>query len=384
MRMTTGIFGLISLEPPWQACVPPSLENAADPAKEESGPAPRIAANLVFFYYRGPGRAQRFYEGTLGLERILDTGFASIHRPPARPPISGCRRKAGHAQGRRAKTVTLSFVTGEVDGWHDHLSGRGVPIRNPLREATRHPTRGFVATDRKATSSSLKPFLDHPQNKSLREKLADVSPLYPQPVRKTAEAGRPASLGVQATVFWLYYKDVPAAQRFYETAMGQTLLVDQGFAKVYSSSGAGFIGLVDEAQGLHRFSEGKAVNVAFMTPDLEAWQERMKAGGAVIRERSDGGGRTGPGFYPGSTRRLFPRVQLVCPGPGEQEAPRARQIATLSSRSSERRQDAVEIAPRPFSPRKLSPSTMSSPRDQTWTIFSSHRDSLVSRPIAAM
>ncbi len=64
---------------------------------------------------------------------------------------------------------------------------------------------------------------------------------------------------------------------------GQTLLVDQGFAKVYSSSGAGFIGLVDEAQGLHRFSEKKAVNVAFVTPELDAWRERFQKNGAVLR-----------------------------------------------------------------------------------------------------
>jgi len=284
MRMTTGIFGLISLGAALAGVCSAVPRNAADPAKEESGPAPRIAANLVFFYYRDLDAAQRFYEGTLGLERILDTGFASIHRAGPTSYLGLVDEKRGMHKADEPKTVTLSFVTGEVDGWHDHLSGRGVPIRNPLREATRHPTRGFVATDPEGYFLEFETFLDHPQNKSLREKLADVSPLYPQPVRKTAEAGRPASLGVQATVFWLYYKDVPAAQRFYETAMGQTLLVDQGFAKVYSSSGAGFIGLVDEAQGLHRFSEGKAVNVAFMTPDLEAWQERMKAGGAVIRE----------------------------------------------------------------------------------------------------
>jgi predicted enzyme related to lactoylglutathione lyase len=117
----------------------------------------------------------------------------------------------------------------------------------------------------------------------LREKLGGVMPLYPGRGPDTVRTGRPASLGVLATVFWLYYRDVAAAQRFYETVMGQILLVDQGFAKVYSSSGAGFVGLVDEAQGLHRFSEAKAVNVAFATPELDAWYERFQANGVAIR-----------------------------------------------------------------------------------------------------
>jgi hypothetical protein len=31
----------------------------------------------------------------------------------------------------------------------------------------------------------------------------------------TPPPGRPPALGVQANIVWLYYKDVPAAQRFY-------------------------------------------------------------------------------------------------------------------------------------------------------------------------
>ena len=70
--------------------------------------------------------------------------------------------------------------------------------------------------------------------------------------------GRPPSLGVQANIVFLYYKDIPRAQRFYEDVIGLTLTVDQGFAKIYQVSPTSFIGLVDEAQGLHRASEAKA------------------------------------------------------------------------------------------------------------------------------
>jgi hypothetical protein len=53
------------------------------------------------------------------------------------------------------------------------------------------------------------------------------------------------------------------------------LLVDQSFAKVYASPGTGFIGLVDAAQGLHRFYEEKCVTVCFTTEEVEAWFERF-------------------------------------------------------------------------------------------------------------
>jgi len=284
MKNATGISALISLGIALAGVFSAVLGNTADPGEEKGGPAPKIAANLVFFYYQDLAAAQRFYEETLGLERVLDYGFASIHRVGPTSYLGLVDEKRGMHKADEPKTVTLSFVTGEVDGWHDHLVARGVHIRNPLRDATRHPTRGFVATDPEGYFLEFETFLEHHQNRNLREKLAGVQPLYPRLTADAVPQGRPSSLGVQATVFWLYYKDIAAAQHFYETAMGQVLLVDQGFAKVYSSSGAGFIGLVDEAQGLHRFSEAKAVNVAFVTPELEAWQERLRANGAAIRE----------------------------------------------------------------------------------------------------
>lgn len=283
MKNAPGILALFVLGLSAGGFVSAVLGSTTYHGKEKSPPAPKIEANLVFFYYRDLAAAQRFYEDILGLERVLDYGFASIHRLGPTSYLGLVDETKGMHRADEPKTVTLSFVTGEVDGWYEHLVGRGVPIRNPLRDATRHPTRGFVATDPEGYFLEFETFLDHPQNTRFREKLGSVAPLYAGPLPNIVRTGRPSSLGVQATVLWLYYKDVAAAQRFYETVMGQALLVDQGFAKVYSSSGAGFVGLVDEAQGLHRFSEEKAVNVAFVTPELDAWQERLRANGVVIR-----------------------------------------------------------------------------------------------------
>lgn len=56
-----------------------------------------------------------------------------------------------------------------------------------------------------------------------------------------APQGRPPALTVQANILFLYYRDVPAAQRFYEDIIGLTLTVDQGFAKIYQVSPTSFI-----------------------------------------------------------------------------------------------------------------------------------------------
>ena len=123
---------------------------------------------------------------------------------------------------------------------------------------------------------------------------------------QTAPQGRPSALTVQANIVFLYYRDVPAAQRFYEDIIGLTLTVDQGFAKIYQVSPTSFIGLVDEAQGLHRASEAKAVTVSFVTERIDQWYEY-----SGLEGRQDA--RTGEQRHPPSharLRRLRPRGVL--------------------------------------------------------------------------
>ena len=97
-----------------------------------------------------------------------------------------------------------------------------------------------------------------------------------------AAQSRPAPLG-QASITWLYYKDVPAAMRFYEDTLGLTLTVDQGWAKVYQTSPTSFLGLVDESRGMHRASDTKPVAVAFVTPDVDAWHAWLVSRGVKMR-----------------------------------------------------------------------------------------------------
>jgi len=98
-----------------------------------------------------------------------------------------------------------------------------------------------------------------------------------------AKVTRPATLGVQANIVFLYYKDMPAAQRFYEDVIGLRLAVDQGFSKIYQVSPTSFIGLVDESQGLHRASEAKAVTVSFVTEQIDEWYAYLQARGVKMR-----------------------------------------------------------------------------------------------------
>jgi catechol 2,3-dioxygenase-like lactoylglutathione lyase family enzyme len=231
-----------------------------------------IQANMVFLYYKNLPAAIEFYEKVLGLMPVLDYGFAKAFRISNSSFVCLVDETKGMHKTSEPKTVTLSFITEEVDAWYKYLTAKGVKIRSPLKSSTRIPIRGFVAYDVEGYLLEFETFREHDQNKKLLERLAKVP-------AKTSSNGP----GVQGNVIWLYYKDLKRAQEFYENVLGFQLLVDQGFAKVYSSSSSGFIGLVDEAKGLHRFSKEKSVNIGFFTRELDEWYEYLLQRGLKMR-----------------------------------------------------------------------------------------------------
>lgn len=276
-----GIFG-VSIYLALSICLP-ALALAGGTQQGEKASL-SVDANIVFFYYEDLDRALRFYEDTLGLELVLDYGFAKVLIISPTSYIGLVDEKEGMHRASEPKTVTLSFVTDEIDAWYRHLTARGVTIRSELGDATRHPTRGFVAADPEGYYLEFERFLDHPQNEMLRKHLSSFEHRY-------GNGRRPEDLGVAASIVWLYYKDIPQAQGFYEGVLGMGLILDQGFTKVYTSSPTCLIGLVDESKGLHSFTEEKAVTIAFVTERIKEWNralEERKAG--FIHPLSEAGG----------------------------------------------------------------------------------------------
>jgi len=240
-----------------------------------------IQANLVFFYYPDLELAENFYGNLMGFEKVLDYGFAKIFRLSPSTFIGLVDETKGMHDPSEPKSVTLSFATNEIDQWYRYLSDQGVPIHRPLSDSSRIPIKGFVVLDPAGYYLEFETFLEHPQNTLLHEHLASSQALYPLPQQETT---RPGDCGIRANIIWLYYKDIPEAQAFYQDNFGFRLLVDQGFAWVYSSSRTGFIGIVDESQGLHRFSQEKAVNVCFLTDQIDKWYSHLQAKKVKIKD----------------------------------------------------------------------------------------------------
>ncbi len=240
-----------------------------------------IQANMLFFYYQNLDAAEKFYRDILGLEVVLDYGFAKVLKVSKSLYLGLVDESKGMHRASESKTVTLSTVTEEIDEWYEYLLNREVLMHRPLSDSLRLPIRGFVALDPEGYFLEFETFLPHPQNEKLLPRLSSANAVYPQ---EGEQSPRPKNLGILANIIWLYYMDLDEAQRFYEGVFGFELLVDQGFAKVYGSSPTAYIGLVDQAHGLHKFSEEKAVTLSFISEKIDSWYKYLVDKGLEMKE----------------------------------------------------------------------------------------------------
>lgn len=110
-------------------------------------PALPVAANIVFTYYKDLAAAADFYARIMGLELVVDQGFAKIFRATDQSYIGLVDSEQGTLKAADTKPVILAFVTPDPDGWYDHLVAHGVKIFMPKYDSERSQVRGFMAQD---------------------------------------------------------------------------------------------------------------------------------------------------------------------------------------------------------------------------------------------
>lgn len=227
-----------------------------------------ILANNALYYYRDLPRATRFYQETLGFELVEDYGFGKLFQVAATSFLMLIDASIGRHSADEPKTVTTAFITDELEGWWDYLTGLDLPVRAPFNYQPGKPHDGFVVIDPEGYYLEFERFNPHPENAQMMGLLDPLPSHYPPAGQQTT---CPAHLGVKATVTWLYYQDLARAGRFWQETFGLTEVIDQGFAKVLPTSRSGFIGPVRAGDGLHPYTAVKGVTVSFFTDRVDDW-----------------------------------------------------------------------------------------------------------------
>ena len=119
----------------------------ADPAASNVPEGLGFKATVVWFYYKDMEGIQRFYEDVLGFDLIVDQGWAKIY--PVGP--TGFFGLVDETRGMHSfteeKGVTMSFITDDIDGWFDYVSGSGALEMRHSEVQDDRRYRAFVAYD---------------------------------------------------------------------------------------------------------------------------------------------------------------------------------------------------------------------------------------------
>jgi len=79
---------------------------------------------VTFLYTEDLVSSSRFLADTLGLRLVLDQGRCHIFRVAPHSYLGVCEREGPSP----SSGVIVTFVTHDVDGWHERLKAAGVPI----------------------------------------------------------------------------------------------------------------------------------------------------------------------------------------------------------------------------------------------------------------
>ena len=133
-------------------------------------------ATIVWFYYKDMAGIQRFYEDVLGLDLIVDQGWAKIYPLGPTAYFGLVDEQRGMHHYTEKKAVTLSLLTDDLDGWYDYLlKHEGIEIRSAeISDTDRY--RAFVAYDPEGYYLEWDVFKDVPENREI------VNAVGPTPV----------------------------------------------------------------------------------------------------------------------------------------------------------------------------------------------------------
>ena len=87
---------------------------------------------------------------------------------------------------------------------------------------------------------------------------------------------------ISETVVMLYYKDIAAASAFYGETLGLELTFSQDSAKLFQLTPTSVLGVILEGESsYHTVQATNAVMLSIVTPDVDAWYERLQKIGDI-------------------------------------------------------------------------------------------------------
>ena len=130
----------------------------------------------------------------------------------------------------------------------------------------------------------------------------------------------PMPADIIANNVFFYYDNLEEATRFYTEILGLEAVTDYEFAKILRVADTSFVTLVSGESGMHSTEEPKAVAIALVTDELEAWYEYLVAQEVSMRgELKVNEGRPHDGFVAYDPEGYYLEFERFNPHPENDE-----------------------------------------------------------------
>ena len=223
-----------------------------------TSPMPDIVAVNAFYYYDDVEVAWSFYKDTLGLETVIDYGFAKILRVAETSYVTLVQADSGMHSTEEPRTVTLTLVTDTLTPWMEHLQAHGVSVSHDEQNK-------FVVADPGGYALRFLRYNPHPNHADYNAGFSESDPV---------SSSLSDDLSIRATTYSAYFQNASEVMDFYSGLFDKEPIGQLLGDTLYQIAGSGFLALVDGADELHQATEENGVTFSFFTTDVDAWFER--------------------------------------------------------------------------------------------------------------
>lgn len=130
-----------------------------------------VTATVLWLYYDELAPAQRFWEDLLGVDLLVDQGWAKVYPVSASGYLGLVDGDRGLHRATETSAATVSLFTREIDAWHRRATEQGVELRTRDITEERPRVRTFVAHDPGGYFVEWDTFLPVEDNRRLLELL---------------------------------------------------------------------------------------------------------------------------------------------------------------------------------------------------------------------
>ena len=103
---------------------------------------------MLWLYYKDLDGIQSFYRDVLGVDILVDQGWAKVYPASLTGFLGFVDGERGLHQATEEKAVTVSFFTTELEVWLEHVRGvGGFELRTPGMSSEGDFVRTFVGYD---------------------------------------------------------------------------------------------------------------------------------------------------------------------------------------------------------------------------------------------